>query len=95
MIRKLTSFLNWVSSFEEFLIRDISFNKFSLIASILLGITIYITWNKFKAKNIIFLLITLIGFQSSLVFSNWKEENNSLVIFHKTKQTLIGFKNQQ
>lgn len=92
VIRKLTEFLNWVSSFEEFLIRDISFSIYNLITSIVLVITIYITWNKFKAKNIIFLLITIIVLQSSLIYTNQKNKNNSLVIFHKTKQTLISLK---
>jgi competence protein ComEC len=92
VIRKLTEFLNWVSSFEEFLIRDISFNSLNLITSILLVIAIYMTWNRFKAKNIIFLLIAFIGFQTSLIHANLNHKSDDLIIFHKTKQTLIALK---
>ena len=93
IIRKLTEFLNWVSSFEEFLIRDISFNILNLVTSIILVIAIYMIWNRFKAKNLVFVLIALIGLQSSLIHVNWKHKSSNLVIFHKTKQTLIGLKN--
>lgn len=93
IIRKLTEFLNWVSSFEEFLIRDISFNILNLVTSIILVIAIYMIWNRFKAKNLVFVLIALIGLQSSLIHVNWKHKSSNLVIFHKPKQTLIGLKN--
>lgn len=93
IIRKLTEFLNWVSSFEEFLIRDISFNILNLVTSIILVIAIYMIWNRFKAKNLVFVLIALIGLQSSLIHVNWKYKSSNLVIFHKPKQTLIGLKN--
>jgi len=92
IIRTLTKFLQWISSQETFLISDISFNIFNLITSLILIITFYMLWKSFKPKNIIFLLITVIGFQLSITHSNWTNRNSELVIFHKSKQTQIGLK---
>ena len=90
IISSMNSIVEWISKQEQFLIKDIPFNIEFVIASYLLITSLILLYVKKNIKAVLFLIITLIGLQFVLIYNKYKFQENSIVIFHKSRQHLIA-----
>ena len=87
----MNGFIEWVASHEQFLFRDISFSIFALIASYFLIAMGYHWWVKKKAPQLLAFFIAIVLLQIVFIYEKHHTENSSeLVVFHKTKESIIG-----
>jgi len=94
IIDLMNDYIHWIAQFKSGIITNISFSGW-LTFSLYLVIIAFIYWlYHTKAKNVKYILGTILIFQLSYIGIKWSENNsNELVIFNE-KTTLIGIKNQ-
>lgn len=91
VIALMNNFVGWVSLQEAFLIKEISFSSLLLVASYLCIAFGLVFIQKKSYKSTIALLLVLVSFQVSLLFEKHKKKNqNELIIFNKSRKTIIG-----
>lgn len=93
LIKLLNTFIRWIANQELFLIQDITFSLNKVFASYLLIISIVLFWKYQSRKNIQFLLVGITVFFSVSVYDNYLNSSNELIVFHKSRNSLIGYKN--
>lgn len=87
----LNKTINWVASFERFIIQDIPFNWYMLIGLYLVIIAVVIWFKKPTFNKMIVSLITILLFQSICFFTIWNTQNQKeFIVFNVKKSTLIG-----
>jgi competence protein ComEC len=90
----LNKIINWVASFEQFIIKDISINWQTLICLYILIIAFVILFKKPTFPRIVFALISILLFQSTLLITRWKIQNQKeFIVFNSWKNTLITERN--
>ncbi|MDP2089144.1 MAG: ComEC/Rec2 family competence protein [Flavobacteriaceae bacterium] len=82
-----------IAAQESFLIKEISFDFWMLISFFIIIIFSLIYIKSRNSNRLKLVLISIIGFQMVLFLTKWKTENtHELVVFHKSKQSIIGEK---
>ncbi len=90
----MNTFIEWIASHEQFLIKDIPFSLLSLIGTYFVIATGFRWWNKRKTPQLQSFLFAILLVQSIFIYEKHQADNkNELVIFHKTKESLICVKN--
>ena len=93
LIGSLNYFVEWVASQESFVFQNISFDAANVMFSYMVIIlTVYIIKKRSFAACISFLIL-IVGFQGYSIYNKTRSNHNSLIIFHKSRNTLIGFQN--
>jgi len=93
LIGFMNGYVSLVSSFEQFIIKDISFNYYILFASLLVIISIIVFVKKPTSKGIILALVTIFIFQISIICSKEFHKNqNEFIIFQYPKKTILASK---
>jgi len=93
ILHYMNSFIEWIASHESFLFKDISFSIWALLSSYFLISMAYRFWLNKKLPQLTTFLMAILLFQSVLLYEKYQTENsNELVLFHKTKESLIGIK---
>ena len=86
----LNKIINWVASFEQFIIKDIPFN-WQMLLSLYLLIVIVVIW--FKRPNFMklaFVLLAILLFQSTYFVTRWNnQQQKEWIVFNVKKNTLI------
>lgn len=93
VLSTMNSFIKWIAHQEAFLFRDISFSIFALIGCYIV-ITIGYRWllDK-KAPRFQTFLISILLLQCVFIYEKYETEtHNEFVVFHKTKESIIGTK---
>jgi competence protein ComEC len=91
VIALMNDFVGWISLQESFLIKEISFSALLLIVSYLCIFFGFTFFQKRSFKSTIGFLLVLVFFQCSLLFEkNKNQSQNELIIFHKSRKTIIG-----
>ena len=86
----LNKIINWVASFEQFIIKDIPINWQSLFCLYLLIIAGIVVLKKPTYPKIVFALFSLLLFQSTLIVTRWDIHNQKeWIVFNSWKNTLI------
>jgi competence protein ComEC len=86
----LNKIINWVASFEKFIIKDIPLNWQTLFCLYLLIIAGIIVFKKPTYPKIIFALFSLLLFQFTLIVTRWDIHNQKeWIVFNSWKNTLI------
>lgn len=87
----LNKIINWIASFEDFIIKDIPFNYYMLIVSYLLIIS-FIIWFKVPSYNkLIISLLSIILFQVTCLNTKWhNEKTEEWIVFNMRRDNLIG-----
>jgi competence protein ComEC len=89
----LNKTINWVASFERFVIKDIAFNYYMLICVYLLIISIVLWFKKPNYLRLAVAMISIILFQSSYYGTLWnKEPQKQLIVFNSKRSTIIGLR---
>ena len=92
MIDLMNSVVHWVASQDAFLVTAISFDIEHALAFYAL-ITAFICLSiKRSFRRWSFFLLAIIMFQGAMLFSKYKRSNHQLVIFHKSRYSIIAEK---
>ncbi|MCX7550864.1 ComEC/Rec2 family competence protein [Xanthomarina sp. F2636L] len=92
IIESMNLFFKWIAKQEAFLIQDISFNIFQVIASYILIITLYHLYTKKSYKQVLYVLVAILIGQSVLITTKYfTETKEQFVVFHKGTSSIIGF----
>jgi competence protein ComEC len=93
LLHWMNLFIEWIANQENFLFREIPFS-FGMVLVTYLLIAMGYRWvldknlRKFQTY-----LVAILLFQTLLIYEKWEVKNTSeLVIFHKSKETLVGIK---
>ncbi|WP_310991070.1 ComEC/Rec2 family competence protein [Aequorivita marina] len=90
MLEGLNAFIHWVAIQDKFLITDISFSELKLMGTYLLIITLVLFFKKAEYRNLVFALLSVSGLIAISIYDEYRTSGNHLVVFHKSKQTLLG-----
>ena len=93
IIKGLNWFVNWIANQESFLIEDIHFTSEKMIFSYVFIIFTLLIWKNKKSKYILFSLASLTILIGVFVFDKTLNSGNQLIVFQKSRQTLVGYKN--
>jgi competence protein ComEC len=95
LIKLLNSIIVWIAGQDIFLFQDISFSFNQVIFSYLILITI-VTYRKLKKHKIVLLTVLSLSIlcYTNLLIKDYHSANE-LIIFHKTRHSLIGNKKGQ
>ena len=86
----LNKTINWVASFEQFIIKDIPFNWQILLSLYLLIVAVIIWFKKPTFHKLAFALIALLLFQTTFIVTRWNNQNQEeWIVFNIKKNTLI------
>ena len=92
----LNKVINWVASFEEFIVKDIPFNLYMLLGLYLLIIAMVLWFKKPSYVKSIVVLVLFLLFQAIYFGSIWNiQTQKELIVFNVKKSTLIGERNGQ
>ena len=90
----LNKIINWVASFEQFIIKDIPINWQTLFCLYLLIITLIILFKKPTYPKIVVALFSLLLLQSTKFITRWEIQNqHEWIVFNSWKNTLITERN--
>ena len=90
----LNKIINWVASFEQFIIKDIPINWQVLICLYVLIIAFVILFKKPTYPKIVFAFLSVLLFQSTLLITRWEIQNQQeFIVFNSWKNTLITERN--
>ena len=93
-IQFMNDYIHLIAQFKSSIITNISFSGW-LTFSLYLVLIAFVYWlYHIKAKNIKYILGTLLLFQLSYISIKWSENNSSELVVFNEKSTLIGIKNQ-
>ena len=95
LISILNNFVAFVASKEDFIFQDIYFSVLLCISFHLVILALILLLKNITSKNLSFLLLTLIGVQLVLIYEKKSVEFEETVVFHKSRNTLIGVKKGQ
>jgi len=95
MILQMNNFVTFISSFQSFVIKDISFSIFLCLTTYLALFTFIQLILKWTPKRILTFLFSIIILQTSLIFEKVDTTPFKAVIFHSTEQSLIAIKKHQ
>ncbi|WP_431156566.1 ComEC/Rec2 family competence protein [Winogradskyella poriferorum] len=92
IIELLNDFIAWIAQYEEFLFRDIPFRLFEVILTYLVIVAFVQTIRTKAVKWFSICLIGVITFQVSFITKKYLTKDEALIIFNKSRHTLIGQK---
>ena len=93
LITSLNSFINWIANQKQFLFENIHFSELKVLVSYLLLLASIRLWSDFTFKK---LAVTMACFSAVVMVFVWDKYNtseNELVIFHKSRKSLLSYKN--
>lgn len=92
IISNMNALMKWTALQERFLFKDIPFNGWQVVSAYLIIIAFVQLAIHKKYKSLKLALISLLIFQSIMVYTKYKNSTNNLTIFHKSRHTIIGQK---
>lgn len=92
MLEKLLAFIQWVARQDRFYFDEISLSVPQVLSLYLGIIMLVVVMNQFTTKKLTYLLISVLFIQTAFIFEKIKTQNNELVVFHKSRNTIIGIK---
>ncbi len=90
-VKAINYIINKIASQEEFIITNISFNKYLLLTSYLLIISLILFIYKKNYQRMTAVLLAIISVQTASIISKRNAQSSTeFVIFHKTAQTIFA-----
>ncbi len=90
-VKILNAIINWIASFESFIIKDIAFNWYLLIGLYLLIIVIIIWFKKPSYNKLVGVLFSIIIIQIIYFGTQWSNTKKvEYIVFDVKKETLIA-----
>jgi competence protein ComEC len=89
-VSSLNSFIKWIASFEDFIFKDISFNKLMLFGLYIALFSVILWFKKPNFNRLILGLFSIILFQGIYFGSRWKNQQElEWIVFNSNKNTII------
>lgn len=95
VLKLLNEIIGWIANQETFVITHLHLSKLSSILLILVFYSVFLAFQHKKVKNISFLLIAVVVFQSSLLYDKSSFYTENLYILNKNYTTVIAHKNHR
>ncbi len=93
LLGSLNAFIAWIASFDEWVLSDIPFTLPFLIASyVLLGALLNFWYNP-EGRRLWMVSTALVVGVGVLIGNKWQYGPNEFLVFHKSRETLLGYKN--
>jgi competence protein ComEC len=93
-IQFMNDYIHWIAQFKSGIISNISFSGWLTFSMYLIIIALIYWMYHSKARNVKYVLASLLLFQLSYISVKWSENNGSELVVFNEKSTLIGLKNQ-
>ncbi|MBU2951222.1 ComEC family competence protein [Tamlana agarivorans] len=90
IISLMNTLMHWISNQETFIFKEISFNLFHVSLTYLMLIACFMFSLKRNSQSFGLLLISVLLLQSSWIYNKLQLPSNEFIIFHKSRQSLIG-----
>lgn len=90
LISYMNQFVGWVSVQEDFLFKEISFSMLQSITAYFIILALFYLLIQKSYRTFVFLLLGVISFQLSSIYEKQKHFSEEAVIFHKSRNNLIG-----
>ncbi len=92
----LNKIINWIASFQSFIVQNISFNSMMLWTSYFMIITFFVWIQKPKFYKLILALLGVLSFQLACLETKYYcQKQNELIVFHVKKQSLVAARQGQ
>jgi competence protein ComEC len=92
IVKALNDFIAWIASQEDFLFQDIPFSIYKVFGTYFVIISVVLLWKKFNFKRVVVALGSIAILISIFSYDRWKSTESELVIFQKSRKTLIAAK---
>jgi len=90
LIKLMNFIIHWVATFEDFIIKNISYNKEMLFASYFMIIFSILWFKRYDFQRLLLTLISIFSLQSIFIYNKFKVENtNELIVFNTKKNSII------
>ena len=83
-------FVAWVANHENFILKGIPFGILELITGYLAIVLMILFFKMPNGKRAITLLLSIIIFQATCIYSKKVSRSNEFIVFHKSRFSLIG-----
>ncbi len=93
VIEWLNTFVLWASKQDGFIVSNISFSGYKVFASYLVIVSFVLVWKNRNAKNSILALSSVVVFLVFAFFEKQATHYNEFIIFHKTRTSVMAYKN--
>ncbi|MBK5214664.1 MAG: ComEC/Rec2 family competence protein [Flavobacteriaceae bacterium] len=106
LIEVLNGFIHWVAVQDEFLFKNIHFSALKVLGTYLLIVALALflkpylpspagkpAGRKMKYQRLVISLLAVSVFITIFIYDEFKTSVNQLVVFQKSKKTLLGYKN--
>jgi competence protein ComEC len=94
-IQFMNNYIHWIAQFKSGIITNISFSGWLTFSMYLVIIALIYGLYHTKAKNVKYILLSILIFQCSYITVKWNENHRSEMVIFNEKATLIGIKNQK
>ena len=92
IISSMNWVVSWVSSQEQFLFKTISFNLQQVVVSYVLITSLVLLFSKRNFKHVVLFLVSILCIQAVTIYNAYNYSKPSLIIFHKSRYSLIAEK---
>lgn len=92
MISMMNSFVRWVALQEKFIFHDISFSILQVLTSYLMIISLFSLYKKPNFRRLTATMVSILILQMVLIFEKQKNQTDELIVFHKSRFSVIGLK---
>ncbi|MDR5591954.1 ComEC/Rec2 family competence protein [Christiangramia sp. SM2212] len=93
LLNSMNKFIEWIASKEGLIIGDIHVLSYQVLAIYMFIFSLIIIFRKQNYFSLSFLLISILCIQSATLLSKAKIPDSEIVIFHKSRQSVITVKN--
>ncbi len=93
LIEGLNGFIHWIAVQDEFLFKNIHFSVLKVLAAYVLIIALTLFLKKMKYRKLVISLLAVSMFILIYSYDEFRTSSNQLLVFQKSKETLIGYKN--
>lgn len=94
-IEALNGFIYWIAAKEEFLFQEIHFSLLKVFSVYLLIFAIGLYLMKWTYSRLVITLLSVSILLVVFTYDAWKTSSNQLIIFHKNRQALLGYKSER
>jgi competence protein ComEC len=92
LINALNTFISWIAQKEDFVFTGIHFDIWQSLSAYIAILAFIILLHRKSFRSLLFFLFGIILFQTGMLYSKASHFSSELIIFHKSRKTVIGVK---
>lgn len=95
LLEKLIAFIRWVAMQDRYYFDEISLNTLQIVGFYFVLVALILVFQKLKYSHVLALFISIICLQGVYFWNKIHNASQELVVFHKSRNTVIGYKNDR